>query len=89
MGYLHLAYKCSDVPWLVLYVVLPQNKHYQKKKKIGQSKVHNSWFVESEWCFECGLPPVFLFNLNVVVTPVDVELGEKCFALQVVQNVAD
>ena len=43
---------------------------------IGESKEHHGWFEEAFMCDEGGLPLVAIFDVNVVVSPADVKLGE-------------
>ena len=43
---------------------------------ITESKEHDNGFKESHGSDECGLPLVFFSDMNVVVSPTDVEFGE-------------
>ena len=43
---------------------------------ISKSKEHHSWFEEAFMCDEGSLPLVTIFDANIVVSPVDVKLGE-------------
>ena len=45
---------------------------------IAETKEHDSGLKEAEWGDECSLPLVFFSNVNVVITPSDVKLGEQC-----------
>ena len=56
---------------------------------VGESEIHDSWFVEAEWCFEHHLPPVLLLDADVVIPPSYVELGEVSLPLEMIQYVAN
>ena len=56
---------------------------------IGKAEVHDRRFVKSERSFECGLPPIFLFDAYVVVSPSDVELGKEGLALKAFDDISD
>ena len=57
--------------------------------EVGEYKIHDSWFVEAKEGFECCLPPILLFDVDVVVSPVYVEFCEEGFPLEMVQDVAN
>ena len=44
---------------------------------ITETKKHDSGFKEAEGSDECGLPLILLPNADVIVSPLDIELGEK------------
>ena len=43
---------------------------------VGKPKEHNSWFEESLMGDEGGFPLVAVFDADIVVAPLDVELGK-------------
>ena len=43
---------------------------------VGESKEHHCWFKDAKWCLECCFPLVSLFDLNIVIAPVNVEFSE-------------
>jgi hypothetical protein len=45
-------------------------------RTIAHAEEHDSWFKESVVCFKGSLPLVFFSDLNVVVSPLDVEFTE-------------
>ena len=51
---------------------------------ITEPKEHDGRFKESKRSDECSFPLVFFANANVVKPPSDVELGEDCGVLHVV-----
>ena len=53
---------------------------------VGQPKEHDSWFEQSCWGFESGLPFVAFLDSDVVVSPPYVELGEERLTLELLQD---
>ena len=51
---------------------------------VGQAKEHDCWFKESFTGLEGGFVLVAFFDTNIVVSPVDVELGEQSFLRKVI-----
>ena len=43
---------------------------------IAESEEHDSWFKKSKRSDECSFPLIFLMNMDVVVTPANVEFSE-------------
>src|SRR6266404_5115677 len=48
--------------------------------------MNNSWFEQSYWGFEGGLPLVSFFDSDIVVPPSYVEFGEEGSALELLQD---
>ena len=44
---------------------------------ITETKEYDSGLEAAEGSDECGLPLIFLLNVDVIVSPLDIELGEK------------
>ena len=55
--------------------------------RVGELKVHNTWFEESSICDEGSLPLVFLFDSDVVIASQYVKLCEDASFFQLVDNV--
>ena len=55
-------------------VVHERLKH---RRGIAKAKEHHGGFIESERGNECCLPLVFFPDTNVVIAPLDIELGEQ------------
>ena len=55
-------------------------------RRIFKAKVHYLWNERSMFSFECCLILVFLCNSNIVVSSVNIELGEKCLVPQIFQG---
>ena len=53
---------------------------------IAKSKEHDSWFKKSKRGDKCSFPLIFLTNMDVVVTPVNVEFSEVSGILLVVNE---
>ena len=51
---------------------------------IAETKEHHSGFVESERGDKCCFPLVFLSDMNVVIAPPDIKLGEQCRILHII-----
>ena len=56
---------------------------------VVETKEHNHWFKESLVCDEGGLPLMAIFDMNVVVPPTNIKLGEVASILQLVHEVRD
>ena len=52
------------------------HKGLESRRSIAKSKEHDGWFKESKRGDECPLPLVLFSNMNVVESPLDVELGK-------------
>ena len=46
-------------------------------RSIAEAKKHNGGFIETKGSNECGLPLIIFANMNIVITPSDVEFGEE------------
>ena len=53
---------------------------------ITKTKKHDSGLKEAKGGDECGLPLIFLFDADVVVSPLDVELGKESGVLRIVNQ---
>ena len=51
---------------------------------IGEPEEHDCGFEQSKGGDECCFPLVFFPKSNVVISPSDVELGEECRVLHVI-----
>jgi hypothetical protein len=47
---------------------------------ISEAKEHNQWFKKSSVSFEHGLPFIAFFHPDIVVSPLNVELGKPLFS---------
>ena len=56
---------------------------------IAEAKEHYGGFKESEGGDECCLPLICLLDMNVIVSPLDVELGEESGILHVIYEFRD
>ena len=56
---------------------------------IAESKKHDGWFKKSEGGDEHSFSLIFLMNLDVVVTPANVEFSEVSGVLHVVNEFRD
>ena len=50
--------------------------HLECGRRICQPKEHDRWLEESFWCEKGGFPFIAWFDMNVVISPPDIELGE-------------
>ena len=46
-------------------------------RSIAKAKEHNHRFVKTKGSDKCGFPLVFFMNLDIVISPSNVELGQK------------
>ena len=56
---------------------------------VAKPKEHDGWLEESERSNECSLPLIIFSNVNVVESPLDVELGKDCGVFHVVNQFRD
>ena len=56
---------------------------------IAESEEHDGWFKKSKRGDEHSLPLIFLMNMDVVVTPVNVEFSEVGGILHVINKFRD
>ena len=56
---------------------------------IAESKEHDSGFKESNGGDESGLPLIFLLDVNVVISPTNVEFGEQGGFFHVIDEFGD
>ena len=61
----------------------------KSQRSITEAKEHYSGFKEAERSDECCFPLVFLLNANVVITPLNIKLGEQCGVLHIVDQLWD
>ena len=53
------------------------HKCLKSQWSITETKEHDHGFEEAEGSDECGLPLILFSNVDVIVSPPDIELGEK------------
>ena len=58
----------------------------ERGRRVSQAEEHDSRFKEAFTSFEGHLPFVPLFDLDVVIPPVDIKLGEQLSSSQVVDK---
>ena len=46
-------------------------------RSIAEAEKHDCGFIETEGSNECGLPLIFFTNVNIVISPSDVEFGKE------------
>ena len=56
---------------------------------IAEAKEQDSGFKEAKRSDECHLPLVFLLNVNVVIAPSNIKLGEQCGVLHIIHQLRD
>ena len=56
--------------------------------RVGEPKVHNTWFEEPSICDEGSLPLVFLLDSNVVIASSYIELREDTGSFQLIDDVS-
>ena len=44
---------------------------------IAETEKHDCGFIEAKRSNECSLPLIFFMNMNIVITPSDIEFGEE------------
>ena len=65
------------------------HKSLERCGGVGKSKEHYHWFEEAFVCDEGSFPLMAVFDANVVVSPVDVKLGEQFGIFELVDEVRD
>ena len=58
-------------------------------RRIGKTKEHYSRFEESFMGNESGLPLVPVFDMDVVIPPMDIKLGENFCSLEFINKIGD
>ena len=61
-------------------------KHWWRATK---SEKHHCWFEQSKRCDEGSLPFITLLDLNVIISPLYVELGKERELAKVINEVRD
>ncbi|KIK77212.1 hypothetical protein PAXRUDRAFT_48165, partial [Paxillus rubicundulus Ve08.2h10] len=61
----------------------------ERRGRVAKSKEHDIWFEETGRRNECCLPTITGFDLNVVISPMDVHLGEDLGSFQFVNKIRD
>jgi hypothetical protein len=61
----------------------------EDSQTIGETKVHHKWLEEASVCMESGLPLVALSAIDIVVSPVHIELHKIVHALEAMYQVVD
>ena len=49
----------------------------EHRRSIAEPEKHDCRFIETEGSNECGLPLIFFTNVNIVISPSDVEFGKE------------
>ena len=57
--------------------------------RVTQAKEHNCQFKESFVCDGSHLPLMIIFDVNIVISPMNIEFGEVTSILQLVYEVRD
>ena len=65
------------------------HERLKSQRSITEPKEHYGGFKEAERSDECHFPLVFLPNVNVVIAPSDIKLGEQCRVLHIVDQLRD
>ena len=47
-------------------------------RSVGEAKEHDHWFEEATIRLECCLPLIAIAHANVIISPTDIQLREKC-----------
>ncbi len=63
--------------------------HLKGSGRVGQPKEHHGWFKESFGCEEGCFPFIPLLDVNIVVSPIYIELGKKGASSQVVNSLGN
>ena len=53
-------------------------------RSIAETEKHDGGFIETKGSNECGLPLIFFVNVNIVISPSDVEFGEESGVFHVI-----
>jgi hypothetical protein len=61
----------------------------ERCRQVGETKEHNKWFVQTAVGYKGGFPLVFLFDMDIVVAPVQVQPCEVTGMLQLVNHFLD
>jgi hypothetical protein len=51
-------------------------------RTIGETKVHYKWLKQASICVESYLPIITLSDMDIIVSPAHIELGEVAHALE-------
>ena len=54
------------------------------QRSIAETKKHDCGFIEAKGSNECSFPLIFVVNVNVVISPSDIKLGEESRVLHVI-----
>ena len=65
------------------------HERLKSQRSITETKEHYGGFEEAERSDECCFPLVFLSNVNVVISPLNVKLHEQCGVLHIVDQLWD
>ena len=61
----------------------------KSRRSVAEAKEHYGGFKEAERSDECRFPLVFLPDANVVIAPSNIELGEQCGVLHIIDQLRD
>ena len=53
-------------------------------RSVAEAEKYDSGFIETKGSNEYGLPLIFFANANIVISPLDIELGEESGIFHVV-----
>src|ERR1700733_6325158 len=56
---------------------------------VAETKGHDQGFKKSSVCVECGLPLITFLDVDIVVSPPDIQLGDVMCTLESVNEVGD
>ena len=65
------------------------HKHLKSWGAIAKAKNHDSGFKNAKGSDACSLPLIFLPDVDVVVSPSDIKLGEESRVLHVINQLRD
>jgi len=74
----NIIYEHRRIPFCYIRAEYGIYHHLECRGGVGKAKEHDCGFEQSFWCKEGSLPFIAGFDLNVVVSLSDVELGEQC-----------
>ena len=61
----------------------------QGGRGVGKAKEHHSWFEESFMSDKGSFPMVSILNVNVIISPANIEFGKDFHSLKFVNEVRD
>ena len=64
----------------------PVHHSLEGSRTIGQAKEHDKWFIKASVGLESGFPFITFLHLDIIKTPMDIELSEVPGPLQLVDE---